>query len=508
MAGLFSRILSYPPLALLKGHLSKSHLAHRFSRGVFWTLVGNVTWRLLSAISTITVARILGARAFGEYGMIQSTVAMFSVYAAFRLGNTSTKYVAEYRTRQPEKAGRILRLTLLVSFILCSVVGMVLFIASPYLANHVLNRPELATALGLGGVLIFFLIYGNVKQCALAGFESFKTIAKVNLTRGMATLVFCIPLAYFWGVEGAIGGLVIVAALILIQLSILLKRERNHARFPHHVPLKEIKKEIPILWSFALPGLLVGILIAAMMWLGRLFLTRREFGYTELGVFEAANQWQAIILFLPAALSSVILPILSETFGKESNNEFKAAVSMQIQAFCLVTLPIVIFAIGFSKPLAAVFGHGFENAAGVIPILMISGYFNAMNQSIRQTYDGAGRPWTNLAMYMVWALVYFLGCLQFIPKMGALGFALTQLVAEAILLLIQGSYVDFILAPMALRRHLTLIIYSFLLLGSCYVLQSRVSGSWAVLIMSGFIALGLLPIIIKIKEMKNTRMVH
>lgn len=129
-----------------------------------------------------------------------------------------------------------------------------------------------------------------------------------------------------------------------------------------------------------------------MMWVGRLLLTQREFGYTELGIFEAAHQWLTIILFLPAALAWVILPILSETYGKESKKEFNAAVSMQVQAFCLATLPLVIFTIGFSGPLATVFGRGFEGAAGVIHILMLAGYFNAMNQTIRQVYDGAGRP--------------------------------------------------------------------------------------------------------------------
>jgi O-antigen/teichoic acid export membrane protein len=111
MKSLKNKIFSFPPLATFKMRLTKSHLTERFSKGVFWTLMGNIVWRFLSAASSIAVARILGARFFGEFGMIYSTVNMFSVYAGFQLRTTTTKYVSEHRENDPDKAGRILKLT-------------------------------------------------------------------------------------------------------------------------------------------------------------------------------------------------------------------------------------------------------------------------------------------------------------------------------------------------------------------------------------------------------------
>jgi O-antigen/teichoic acid export membrane protein len=503
MTRFFERVTSLPVLAGVKKLAAKTHVLRRFTTGVFWTLIGNVVWRFLSAVSTISIARILGPQAFGEFGMIQSTIRMFLVYADFGVGATSTKYIAEHRTKEPGKAGQILKLVLVVAFFLCSLTAVILFIASPYIANNVLFRPELTAGLSVGALMLFFLVYGEIKQCALAGFENFKAIAKINIFRGMATPLVCIPLAYFWGVEGAIAGLAIVSAFMLMHVSVYLKREQARILSPEPIHLRETKKEIPILWKFALPGFLTGLLISAMMWFGRFLLAREENGYTELGFFEAANQWQAIILFLPAVLIRVILPILSETFGKKGRDEFKAAVSMQFQAVCLVSLPLVILTIGFSKPLAAIFGKQFEGTETVIPVLMLSVFFFTLNHSVRQIYDSAAKRWTNLMMYVIWAGVYLISCLLFIPKMGATGFALTHLMAEMALLLVQALYVDFFLAPTIIRKHIRLLMYSFLLLGVSYLLQTHSTGSRGLLIMSGVLLLGLIPIFLKFRAIRT-----
>ena len=48
---------------------------------MFWTFAGTVISRGLMFVATVAVARILGKTAYGELGMIQSTVGMFSVFA-------------------------------------------------------------------------------------------------------------------------------------------------------------------------------------------------------------------------------------------------------------------------------------------------------------------------------------------------------------------------------------------------------------------------------------------
>jgi len=144
-------------------------------------------WRLLSAVATISIARILGPKSFGEFGMVKSTVQVFSVYAAFRLGNTAAKYVAEYKRQDPDKAARILMLILLVSALSCGFISLILLASSRFIAGTLLENEQMVLAIAIGAFMLFFSIYGNIRSSALAGFENFKAIAKSNIIKGILT---------------------------------------------------------------------------------------------------------------------------------------------------------------------------------------------------------------------------------------------------------------------------------------------------------------------------------
>src|SRR4030095_9246929 len=79
-------------------------------RGAFWALCGSLTSRVLALGAAIIAARILGKEVYGELGIVQSTLSMFGTLAGFGLGTTAMKYVAEHRSKDPAKAGRIIAL--------------------------------------------------------------------------------------------------------------------------------------------------------------------------------------------------------------------------------------------------------------------------------------------------------------------------------------------------------------------------------------------------------------
>ena len=130
--------------------LPQSSLGARFARGAFWSLVGTVISQGLGLVASVITARLLGKVGFGELGMINSTVGMFGVFAGLGLGLTATKYVAEFRSKDPDRAGRILGLSELVAVVSGGTVSLILFALAPMLAERTLNAPHLVNELGLG----------------------------------------------------------------------------------------------------------------------------------------------------------------------------------------------------------------------------------------------------------------------------------------------------------------------------------------------------------------------
>ena len=91
--------------------IKSSPLYRRFAKGVMWSFIGAVISQSLTLLASIPVARMLGANGYGELGIIQSTLAMFALFAGTSLGFTATKYVSELEETNPERAGKLIGLT-------------------------------------------------------------------------------------------------------------------------------------------------------------------------------------------------------------------------------------------------------------------------------------------------------------------------------------------------------------------------------------------------------------
>ena len=476
---------------------------HRVARGVSWTLGGTVVWRLFSAISTIIVARILGPSDFGALGIIRNTVQLFAVYAGFRLGTTATRYVARYRREDPNKAARVLALSLRVSLMLCVLASAVLFLVAPGLAAKGLQRADLGGPLAAGALLLLVMLYANVVQNALAGFESFRRIAWIDAVKGVVTPVLCIPLAYFYGLQGVIWALIAVFTIAMVHSLVFMRAEQRAAHFPSRISFSELKSESPVLWQFALPGLLVGLTYTGVLWLGRLLLVREPSGYVEAGIFEAANQWRVMIVFLPAALARVALPILSESHGSQSTGAFRDAVSLNIRVVGMIALPLTIAVMGLAGPLSALFGKGFEGAKAVIPALMFAVYLHALSQALQQVLTAADRRWQSFGIIAASSACFVGACLWSVPQWGALGLAVGLCVLEGVCVFLLLVYVQRAVAPSALSREIPFVVFSVSLCSVAWLAQSFLPSFWAACVAVSAIAIALWRVALEVRRTRQ-----
>src|SRR5262249_51806636 len=86
-------------------------LGGRYARGAVWSLAATVLSEGSNLVSSIIAARLLGRGQFGALGMTQSTAGMLGIFAGLGFGLTATRFVAEFRTLNPARAGRIIALS-------------------------------------------------------------------------------------------------------------------------------------------------------------------------------------------------------------------------------------------------------------------------------------------------------------------------------------------------------------------------------------------------------------
>ena len=452
-------------LTQMKERLSQSPIAYRLAQGAFWSMVGGVLSRVFTMVSSIVVARLLGRDEYGELGMVQSTMGVFGVLAGFGLGSTATKYIAEYRFKDPGKAGRIMNLTVVISLLSGGVMMIACFALSPWLARTTMARPDLASLLGAGSLLLFISAIGGVLSAALSGYEAFRRIAKINILQGAATPLTAIPLVWFYGGQGAIASLTISAGLGVILYSRALKNEAMRDNVPITYS-NTIWNEWPILWRFSLPAMASGLMVAPVTWISNLILVTQTNGYSEMGLFNAANQWRMFIIFLPGLLTSAMLPVLSETHGKEDQSDFRKTVALNLRVTWIVALPLTVMVIILGKPLAAIFGKQFVGAESIIVVLMLAVFLNVVNSTVGTALAGSGRMWTGTLMNLGWGIMLVLSSLMLVPHLGGQGLAIAYLLAYILHTAWVMAFVEIKLAPSAMVSQWPLILFSLPLLGA------------------------------------------
>ncbi len=408
--------------------IEASDIGSRLATGTFWSMTGAVISRGMMLAASILVARILGKEVYGEYGIIRSTVSMFLVFAGFGLGLTATKHVAEFRSSNPARAGRIIAISGLFAMVtgLLVVIGLISF--ADVLAARTLNAPHLAGVLRIGAVILFLNALNGAQTGALAGFEAFKTIAWVNLGVGLASFPLMVGGAYFGGLTGAVWALGINMGINWLLNHIALRKEAKRFNIPF--TFKGCTKEWPVLWKFSLPAVLSGIMVNPVVWACNAILVNEPDGYGQMAIFEAANQWRVAILFVPGTVSQIVLPMLSSLNSIDDLAKYKkvlkynALISGGVAA--AIALPVALL----GRRIMASYGEGFAQGYWVLVCLVLCSVLIAINNVVGQAIASKGRMWIGLLFNGLWAVMLLTAGFFLIRQgYGVLGLALANLIA-------------------------------------------------------------------------------
>ena len=404
--------------------LASSPLGDRLVRGAFWSLIGTLASRALTAVSSIFVARILGKTGFGEFGIIQSTLGMFGVFAGFGLGMTATKYVAEFRDKDPSKAGRILAISTVFAIVSSGFVCILIVVCSSWVSARLLAAPHLSDLLKIGAGILFFSAVSGVQTGSLAGFEAFKAMARINILIGVATLPLMITGVYFFDLKGAVWALLVITVWNCSLNRIALKHEAKRSGVPLSLAGSSAA-DWKVLWRFSMPALLSASMVGPINWVCNALLVNQPDGYAEMGVLNAANQWYNLILFLPLILSRVNMPMLSNKLGKGDKENSKQILKRSLKMIAFSVFPLVIAGAILSPWIMQLYGDSFRGEWMVLVVALLTAGILSILSPVGDVIAASGRMWTGFVMNIGWACIFiFISWL--LLDFGALGLSISR----------------------------------------------------------------------------------
>ena len=424
--------------ARVRAAISASPLTQRLAGGAFWSTLGAVLSQALALVGSIATARLLGREQFGQYGMVLSTVGMVTAFAGFGLGATATRYVAEHRCLDPERAGRIVALSSLVSIATGLVACAALLIFAPFLAARSLASPQLSGLIRLASGMILLGAVNGAQMGALAGFEAFRRIARLNLYGGALTCLLVVLGVWAYGLSGALLGQVAALALICLLSRLALRAEAR--RFGVPLGYAGCGRERAVLLAFSLPAVLAGLMVAPVNWACAAILVNAPQGYAEMGIFNAAAAWQRAILFLPGSIGAIVLPMLAELHGAQKRQQYQKALRVNLilnGGAALCVFPVLALC---SRLIMRSYGPAFEAGHLALILLGCSAVLFALGSVIGNAIASAGNMWYGFLFNAMWGCVYVAAAWYLAPRYGAAGLALANCIAYLLHLCWQLPY--------------------------------------------------------------------
>ncbi|WP_028908576.1 oligosaccharide flippase family protein [Xylanibacter ruminicola] len=413
-----------------------SDIGKRIAYGAFWSMTGTALGKFLVLVAGIICARILGKEIFGEFGMVRSTVGIFIVLGSAGIGITATRFISLYRTTDQDHSYSIYRLSLL--FALCS--GIVLTVClmpmAKTISEVVLHSPHLSAAIQIAALILFASILNATLNGVLTGLEDFKSIAINTFIGSSIESILMVLGAWYYGLHGAIigFGLGIVAQYIANHIAIRKDFKKYGITSTSHIARKDYR----LIYSYCIPATLSALTVAPAFFIIRAMVVRAT-GYGELAIFEAADQWKVIILFIPTAVSQIVLPILSST---TDGKKFSKALLANIALIGVVSVVVAVIISILSPYIMPLYGSSFDNQTPLM-LLAASTVFSSIANVIEMAVCSKEKMWQNFALNLVWATI-LIACAQINISKGATGLALAVLVSYAIKCILFSLYLKYI----------------------------------------------------------------
>jgi O-antigen/teichoic acid export membrane protein len=398
------------------GHISR-HSSIYFASTVFVLVVGYPF--------KIYLARVLGAEALGVYALGMTIVGCFAIFNDFGLSQAAVRFVSAYVANGKTELLRNFLVSGVVLLLLTNFfLGMVVWLAGPWIALHVYRTPALIPCFGWFACILLFGAMNGFFGQVLSGYKDVARRALItNFIGSPLTVILTIGFTTAGlGLRGYIAAQVLGALGVGLFLVISVWRLTPGSARPlwQRVPLLDHQV---LSFSMAAFGLsLVEFLIAQAdkVFIG-FYLHARE-----LGIYAIVA---TLIAFVPIILDSVnqiFSPGIAQLHAR-GKIELLGRMYQTLTKWILgLTIPLAGVMIIFASPLMRIFGHDFEIGSQVLIVGTIGQVVNCGVGSVGYLLLMSGNQGRLFKIQAVMAAVTILLSIFLIPRWGLVGAAVAS----------------------------------------------------------------------------------
>ncbi len=421
---------------------------HRLARGSSYLLLGNITTSIVGAIFWIILAKIIDDQHIGTAMVVIALMTTVVSFTGAGIQQALAKYVAGYNAnKEYSKTRRVIRLGLIASLIMGSVVSVILLLLADSIGSVYSSSEGIALLIALASLTY---IPSNVVAAALSSiytaYHKAQYVLLLTVVFQASRLVVALVLALYGLDALAVITGFSVASMINAVLGyvMMLRVSRDHMREQMISTVHDDSDRISVRSIPTFSGF--NYIAAGMKTL------RNQIGVLTIGTFNIeASAFYGISSLIAhvvgnvmLSISGVMLPTASEELAKGNKDSVKNLLGIALRIALILNGFLVLLLLIEPNYILSLISHSYTEAGGALRILvvaylvnstsiLISSLLNAMNRA----RDIAVRE--SIASAVIIALTPLL-----VPIMGIEGAAYALLI---------GSFINLILSYMLVRRN-------------------------------------------------------
>lgn len=340
------------------------------------TAVGNAGLRVGSAglglLSSIVLARLLGAKEFGVYALVMAGVNLAATVAALGLPALVTREVARYQVR--ERWSRLASLVRTTHRWVIYGTLAVLAVAGALLGAGVL--PELHWSALLPTMLLIPLMALNQLRGAILRGLHWVILADVPelLARPLVMLLLVSSIFFWLGRAGA--ALAIGLQLAAVLCAFALGTQLLRVRIPRATAPPESRLRARIWAAEAQPFFWITLASLVEGQIG-MYILGYLAGPKQVGLFQVASQLVMLVGMGLVAVNMPLQPKLAAAWAKGDKAQAQRLVAEAARLATIAAVAAAVILIPFAEAVIRVYGEQYAPAANVLRILVAGQLINA-----------------------------------------------------------------------------------------------------------------------------------
>ncbi len=332
------------------------------ARKIAYNVVFNSTLKVVSTVfiallSIRLITGYLGQEGFGEYATVLAFFAFFGAIGDLGLAHITAREIAKPQVDESTILGKVVALRLIASLALIVVAPLALFFLH--------YRHEVKEGIMIAVVALLFAQLSTLLNSLYQKRLAMDRVALVEFVgKGLQLGLIYTVVRFDLGFTALVG---VLLANMCFNAAVVFLLSRPLVKFSLHfdIPFWKIflKDTLPLgamafitFLYFKMDTILLSILQPA----------------AEVGIYNVAYKIMENLIFFPAMLVGLILPLLSRAYHSE-RARFEEIANKTVKVFCILVLPVVIGTVFLAPDIVRIVsGTSFEASAGVLQILAFS----------------------------------------------------------------------------------------------------------------------------------------